>query len=141
MPLRGPQDRISRTGVLRDDTRGDMSKRDETKSSAEPRLRVEIEAEGESTRVVFSGELDLATVGFAEKAMTDLPEAKTLVLDLRQLTFLDSSGLRLILLSADTQIPRVFVVRGPAQVARVFDLTGAAERLNLVDDPSLIDAA
>jgi len=113
----------------------------ERNPQASPRLRVDVDANSDAVRLAFDGELDLATVGIAEEAMQRMEEFETLVLDLRKLTFLDSSGLRLILMCAERDTPRVFVVRGPAQVSRVFELTGAGERLNLVDDPSLIDAA
>jgi anti-sigma B factor antagonist len=112
----------------------------ERNTQANPRLRVDVESDADVARVEFDGELDLATVGIAEEAMQRTNEAETLVLDLRNLTFLDSSGLRLILMCAERESPRVFVVRGSAQVSRVFELTGAGERLNLIDDPSLIDA-
>ena len=91
--------------------------------------------------MVLDGELDLATVPVAEQAINRVAEnVKTLVLDLRKLSFLDSSGLRLIL-STDEAVGsrRVVIVRGPAQVDRVFDLTGTGARLDIVDDPSLID--
>ena len=91
--------------------------------------------------MVLDGELDLATVPVAEQAISRVAEnVKTLVLDLRKLSFLDSSGLRLIL-STDEAVEsrRVVIVRGPAQVDRVFDLTGTGARLDIVDDPSLID--
>lgn len=92
-----------------------------------------------AVQVALIGELDLATMGVAEEALNDLPEASAVVLDLRKLSFLDSSGLRLILTFAEADGSRAFhVVKGPAQVSRVFELTGAAERLNLVEDPSLI---
>ncbi len=97
----------------------------------------------DAVHVVLRGELDLATLGVAEEALNKASDGKTLVLDLRELSFLDSSGLRLILNSADTGNDagrKVFVVKGPAQVDRVFALTGAGERLNLVDDPSSIGA-
>ena len=91
--------------------------------------------------MVLDGELDLATVPVAEQAINRVAgNVKTLVLDLRKLSFLDSSGLRLIL-STDEAVEsrRVVIVRGPAQVDRVFDLTGTGARLDIVDDPSLID--
>lgn len=77
----------------------------------------------------------------AEQAINRVAEGvKTLVLDLRKLTFLDSSGLRLILATDEARdARRVVVVRGPAQVDRVFELTGTGARLTIVDDPSLID--
>jgi anti-anti-sigma factor len=92
-------------------------------------------------QIVLDGELDLATVPVAEQAINRVDQdAATLVLDLRKLRFLDSSGLRLILATHEAQgSRRVVIVRGPAQVDRVFELTGTGERLDIVDDPSLID--
>lgn len=121
---------------------GVLSRATDSKSDGTPRLKVEVRDDADSAHVVFDGELDLATVGIAEEAIKAARSgSKPLVLDLRKLRFLDSSGLRLILMSAgssDEGGSRVFVVRGPAQVDRVFELTGAGERLNLVDDPSQI---
>ena len=120
-----------------------MSKASDKQSGAVPRLKTSVDGDDSVVRFSLEGELDLATVGVAEEALKRADDAtKTLVLDLRKLRFLDSTGLRLILSTAessDTAAKRVYVVRGPAQVDRVFELTGAAERLNLVDDPSLID--
>jgi anti-sigma B factor antagonist len=108
---------------------------------ATARLKAGIENGDETARVVLDGELDLATVPVAEQAINRVDaNVKTLVLDLRKLSFLDSSGLRLILSTDDASgSRRVVIVRGPAQVDRVFDLTGTGARLNMVDDPSLID--
>ena len=55
-----------------------------------------------------------------------------LVIDLSDLAFMDSSGLRLILVAharsrADSN--RLRLVRGPRRVQRVFKLTGMEERL------------
>ena len=90
---------------------------------------------------MLEGELDLATLPVAEQAINRVSEdALTLVLDLRKLRFLDSSGLRLILTTNEARgSRRVVIVRGPAQVDRVFELTGTGARLDIVDDPSLID--
>jgi anti-sigma B factor antagonist len=110
-------------------------------SQAGVRLDVSVESRDDQAHLVLRGELDLATVGVAEEALERVQNgAKTLVFDLRKLQFLDSSGLRFILMAAESdQGRRVVIVRGPAQVDRVFELTGASERLRLVDDPSLID--
>jgi anti-sigma B factor antagonist len=121
---------------------GALSRSANKQSGVTPRLTTKVDNRDAAAHVVLVGELDLATVGVAEEAMKRVDgDAGTLVLDLRGLNFLDSSGLRMILSAADSSDrgPRVFVVRGPAQVDRVFELTGAGERLNLVDDPSLID--
>jgi anti-sigma B factor antagonist len=65
----------------------------------------------------------------------DLP--RTLVLDLRRLKFLDSTGLRLIW-SAHARARRcgrMFkVVPGSDAVKRIFRLTGMNERLDIVED-------
>jgi anti-sigma B factor antagonist len=108
---------------------------------ATARLKAALENGDGSTRVVLEGELDLATVPVAEQAIQRAGEAvKTLILDLRKLRFLDSSGLRLILATDEArESRRVVIVRGPAQVDRVFELTGTGKRLEIVDDPSLID--
>jgi anti-sigma B factor antagonist len=93
----------------------------------------------------LSGEIDLSTVGELEQQLRaamdgDVP---TLVIDLRQVEFLDSSGLRLILTLNKEQSEagrRLVVVEGGRRVARVFELTGAAEELETVADPAEIAA-
>jgi anti-anti-sigma factor len=112
---------------------------------AAARLKTEVKASAGRADVVLRGELDLATLPVAERAVETIDEGvTTLVLDLRKLTFIDSSGLRLILTTAETWnggTRRLYIVRGPAQVERVFELTGAGARLNLVEDPSLVETA
>jgi anti-anti-sigma factor len=62
-----------------------------------------------------------------------------LVLDLSDLTFLDSTGLRTVV-TADERAResgrRLVVVRGPDAVQRVFAITRLEERLEMVDDAS-----
>ena len=91
----------------------------------------------------LTGEIDLSTV---EEAGAQLREAiasgdGTVAVDLREVSFLDSSGLRLLLQLnqelADSD-RRMIVVQGPRRVARVFELTGADSELDVVADPSEI---
>jgi anti-anti-sigma factor len=91
-----------------------------------------------------AGELDIATADRLDQELRRVEELKPrlLVLDLRSLTFMDSSGVRTILL-ADTRSrqngARLTIVRGPEEVDRVFRITGIAEHLQIVDelpDPS-----
>lgn len=91
----------------------------------------------------LSGEVDLAAVDGVEErirtAITDQPDV--LVLDLREVDFLDSSGLRLVLALDREQRDRgarLVVVRGGRRVARVMELTGADRQLEMVDDPAEI---
>jgi anti-sigma B factor antagonist len=88
-----------------------------------------------------TGELDLSGAAVLEAELDRLagdPELASVVLDLRGLEFMDSSGLRLIVL-ADMQAReagrRFVLVRGPEVVHRVFEITRMSGRLDFVDDP------
>jgi anti-sigma B factor antagonist len=98
-------------------------------------------SENRGVRLVrLTGELDMAGVDQFERLMgTDrAPEAATFVLDLRGLTFIDSSGLRALIM-ADQRVRaeggRFVVVRGSDRVNQVMEMTGVAQRVELVDEP------
>ena len=62
-----------------------------------------------------------------------------LVLDLRDLEFMDSTGLRLIVIAderARAAGHSFTLVRGRPDVHRVFEITRMVDRLTIVDDPS-----
>ena len=85
------------------------------------------------------GEFDLAGVAAFERELArDQSEREdTLVLDLRGLTFIDSSGLRAVVMADDrarAEGKRCLLVRGSQRISRVFDLTGVSDRLELVDE-------
>ncbi len=96
-------------------------------------------------RVVLSGEIDMSTVEAVESQLrASIDEADGVVaVDLREVNFLDSSGLRLIL-QLNRELPRpsrrLVVVQGPRRVARVFELTGVEHELEIVADPAEISA-
>lgn len=96
--------------------------------------------------VALGGELDLSGASRLEgeiERLTSLDGTETVVLDLRGLDFLDSSGLRLVALAERglTQAGRRLVlVRGGETVQRVFDITRMTDRLNFVDSPEALDA-
>ena len=83
----------------------------------------------------LTGELDLASAGFLERALRDAQaDASQVVVDLRDLAFLDCSGMRVILGAAQRARwtgHRLSVIPGPAQVDRVFTLTGAADVIDM----------
>ena len=97
------------------------------------------EQRGDTVIVRLSGELDISSAPKVEDELArvepDRPEV--IVLDLRNLAFMDSTGLRL-LIAADTrareQQRRLQIVKGPETVQRVFRITRLEERLELVDD-------
>jgi anti-sigma B factor antagonist len=82
------------------------------------------------------GELDLASMHLLEGELEQLLEgARSLVLDLRRLQFIDSTGLH-ALLRADRRLAdaggQLTIVRGPQAVERLFTLTGLDTRLRIV---------
>jgi anti-sigma B factor antagonist len=90
----------------------------------------------------FVGELDLATRDGA-KAVIERAQARTprfLILDLRSLEFIDSTGLH-ILLDADLHARRngvgaVHVVCGRDQVRHVIDLLGLDKLMSVIEHPA-----
>jgi anti-anti-sigma factor len=90
-----------------------------------------------SVFLALRGDLDIATIPQLEQALERAREAsQTLTLDLRELTFMDSSGLRVILSEhqrATDSGRKVSIVPGPSAVQRVFELTGTTELLSFVD--------
>ena len=91
-------------------------------------------------RLRLTGELDMAGVDQFERLLTadQTSGAATFDLDMRGLTFIDSSGLRALIM-ADQRVRaeggRFIVVRGPDQVNQVLEMTGVARRIELVDEP------
>jgi anti-sigma B factor antagonist len=90
--------------------------------------------------VRVTGELDIATAPILEQTLRRAEQrARRIVLDLRELAFMDTSGVHVIVdgaLRATAADRRLVLVRGPAQVDRVLDLTTASDDLEIVDlDP------
>jgi anti-anti-sigma factor len=80
------------------------------------------------------GELDMATVGLVEQELRQLHEAgfRSIVLDLGGLTFMDSSGLHLVMRWADDASRNGFAFElepGPPVVQRIFELAAVTELL------------
>ena len=102
---------------------------------------IRLEESGERVSIELEGELDIATTPSADAELRRVERggARVIVLDLRGVTFMDSTGLRL-LVSADARARngehRLAIVRGPAVVQRVLALTGLDARLDVIDDPS-----
>jgi anti-sigma B factor antagonist len=93
---------------------------------------------GGSRVVAFAGELDLANAGTAEDALrSSLEDPSTpVVVDMRELEFIDSTGIALLVsaLSRNEGGVRVsFIPSNSTAVTRVLELTGLAERLPLAE--------
>jgi anti-sigma B factor antagonist len=89
--------------------------------------------------VVVSGELDLATVPRLSDTVAEHCDASLLVLDLNAVTFMDSTGVR-VLIEADRACAgsgsgsRLVVLAGDGPVRRVLDLCELDGRLALVTE-------
>ena len=106
---------------------------------------MDMDVQGGVTRVTLAGEFDLSVAARVEEELTRAAAStpEVLVLDLSGLSFMDSSGLRVVV-AADERARRTgqrfVVVNGPDAVRRVFEITKVDEVLELVDDPSQVPA-
>jgi anti-sigma B factor antagonist len=103
-------------------------------------FRVEVANKGEAAVIRVSGELDLASSPALEEelARVSSSEASLVIVDLRDLEFMDSTGLSVLVRAhqrAAESSQRFGVVNGSQQVQRLLSLTGVAERLVLADTP------
>lgn len=106
-----------------------------------PSFDLQVVHDGRRAHISPSGELDIASAPELERAIAEAtaePGAQ-LVLDLRELTFMDSSGLR-TLAQTNAQATKgqfeLSIIRGQRQIERVLEISGLATLLPLVDAPS-----
>ena len=101
-------------------------------------FRVDVTPERDAVRVSPVGEIDLATAGEVRAQLQELTSAgfTNVILDLRATTFLDSTGLRLVMdthSAAHRDGIAFAIVAGPAAVHRVFEVAGLSGRLPFVE--------
>lgn len=101
-------------------------------------FRVDVEPARESVRVAPFGELDIATVDKLQAEVSRLLETgfARIVLDLRGVRFLDSTGLRLVLeldAAARADAHELCLIRGSDVVHRIFEVTQVADRLHFIE--------
>jgi anti-sigma B factor antagonist len=100
-------------------------------------LRIDVREESDRVVVKLAGELDMANAPLLQDAIesAELVAAKTVVLDLQGLTFLDSTGLRIILAAREQCWRRgqeFAVTPGSQQVQRLLSVTGVGEHLRTI---------
>jgi anti-anti-sigma factor len=87
--------------------------------------------------VHVAGDLDVATAPQLERTLRESQEqAQLVVLDLRELAFIDCAAVRAIVAASSRARRagrRLLLVRGPAQVDRVFSLTGQSHEVEIGD--------
>ena len=88
----------------------------------------------------LTGELDLASSTILEHSLgePDVAAAPLLVLDLDQLQFVDSTGLRVILMAHESARGRgqdFAITPGSPQVQRLLSITSVAEHMHVLASP------
>ena len=100
-------------------------------------LSLRSERDGETHIIELVGELDLdgAPRLEAELLRVEASDAGSIIVDLSSLEFIDSTGIRLLLMAADrcNDSGRFTLLRGPRQVHRVFEITDLVGRLPFAD--------
>ena len=96
-------------------------------------FKISIEDRGGTSVVRVTGEVDLAThEELAEKLRAAANGAKAVVVDLSGCAFIDSSGIRALLLGA-RETERFLVAGAGEQVARVLEMTGVTQTVPVHD--------
>ena len=100
-------------------------------------LEIEVQRAESRTLVMIAGELDASTASYLYDALSDLEltDTRHVVLDLAKVTFMDSTGLSVIV----TEHKRLNHVSGsltifspPSSIRRLFEITGLTTTLDIV---------
>ncbi len=102
------------------------------------RLPPTVRREGDAAVIVPTGALDLGSASLFERELQALGSVPLLIVDLRSVEHIDSTGLNALLRGRQWALDsggEFAVVRGSEQAQRLMTLTGAADVLTLVDKP------
>jgi len=105
--------------------------------TAQDQLLIDVRQDKGRAVLSLRGELDLASAPLlqAELDSSQIESASMLVLDLEELTFIDSTGLRVLLTAYEHSQGRgqeFAVTQGSPQVQRLLSITGVGEHLHIV---------
>ncbi len=122
-----------------------MSLADSGPSADRPLLSIESREEDVVLVVALGGEFDLASAQLVDEELGRAQQSySSVILDLRKVTFMDSTGLHAVL-SAESRIREaggaLRVVPGGPQVQRLLELTGATDHLRTLDDVDPLSAS
>jgi anti-sigma B factor antagonist len=106
-------------------------------------FNVDVHNQDGAVIVSVSGELDLASSQVLETALERITpsDAPLVILDLRKLEFMDSTGLSVLVRGqqrAEDNGQRFGLAGGSQQVQRLLKLTGVADRLALAETPEAL---
>jgi anti-sigma B factor antagonist len=103
-------------------------------------LHIDVLRDGEMVVVALRGELDLASAPRLQNTVegSDTDDARLVVLDMENLEFIDSTGLRIVLAAhtrARERGQELALTRIGPQVQRLLTITRVGEHLRIVDSP------
>jgi anti-sigma B factor antagonist len=128
-------------GAMTPDERGRMPANEVARDALQTAAKIEISHDGETVLMTLRGQLDVSSRRRFDEKLSEIrsAEPEQLVIDLRELTFVDSTGLSLLLKAnniAREDHFRLHVVRSPAAIVQVvLEATGIEEFLPFVDEP------
>lgn len=101
-------------------------------------LQIDVRSEPDRVVLRLRGELDLASAPLLQGAIesAEAAEAMLMVLDLDDLAFIDSTGLRIILAAHERSQERgqmLALTRGSQQVQRLMSITRVGEHLRIIE--------
>ena len=98
-------------------------------------FEIEVRPDRDRVFVIPRGELDMASTDLVAERIDALvgDGFEAIVLDLRELTFMDSAGVRLVVQQTRSPDRKVTLIDGTDPVARLFDLTGLRPHLPFVE--------
>lgn len=99
-------------------------------------LQIVVRQESDRVILALDGELDMATAEQLQHATDGLDGQAMVVLDLEQLQFIDSTGLRSVLSVLEhcrDHGQEFAVTRGSQQVQRLLGVTGVGKHLRIID--------
>jgi anti-sigma B factor antagonist len=101
-------------------------------------FRVDTQTTARAVTLTLGGELDLVSSPSLEEALVGASAsgAELIIVDLRKLEFMDSTGLHLLVTAqqrAHEAGRRFAIIRGSDHIQRLFELSGIGELLRVVD--------
>jgi anti-anti-sigma factor len=108
--------------------------------TVEDHLRIDVRREQDRVILCLHGELDLASAPLLQRELesAEIEATAMVVLDLQELQFIDSTGLRIILSAHERSRERgqeFAVTRGSQQVQRLLTITRVDEHLRIIASP------
>jgi anti-sigma B factor antagonist len=105
-----------------------------------PEFSADVRIENGCAVIAVAGELDFGVEPRARVTLDAVDDARVVVIDLRELTFMDSSGIHLLFAIRDrcrANGQTLRVVRGETSVHRGLAALELEDEFEFVDDPSL----